>query len=44
VEYWQKIKILASYEGLPEAFEDPDKVILELKERAEQIQGLNTTL
>jgi diguanylate cyclase (GGDEF)-like protein len=40
VEYWQKLKTLASYEELPEAFEEPDKVILELKERAEQIQGL----
>jgi diguanylate cyclase (GGDEF)-like protein len=40
VEYWQKLKTLASYEELPEAFDEPDQVILELKQRAEQIQGL----
>lgn len=41
VEYWQKLKTLASYEELPEAFEKPDQVIKELQERAGQIQGLS---
>ena len=39
---WQKLKTLASYEELPEAFEKPDQVVKELKERAEQIQDLST--
>ena len=41
VEYWQKLKTLASYEELPAAFEEPDQVIMELKERAEQIHELS---
>ncbi|MGB7876440.1 MAG: diguanylate cyclase [Anaerolineales bacterium] len=41
VEYWQKLKTLASYEELPEAFDKPDQVIKELKERAGQIHELS---
>ena len=41
VEYWQKLKTLASYEELPEAFDKPDQVIRELTERAQQIQKLS---
>jgi len=41
VEYWQKLKILASDEDLPDAFEKPDQVIKELTERAEQIRELS---
>jgi len=41
VEYWQKLKTLASYEDLPKAFDKPDQVIKELKERAEHIQELS---
>ena len=40
VEYWQKLKTLATYEELPEAFDKPDQVIFELNERAEQIRNL----
>jgi diguanylate cyclase (GGDEF)-like protein len=42
VEYWQKLKTLAAYDELPEAFEDPDQVVSELQERADQIQALQT--
>lgn len=41
VEYWLKLKDLASYEELPEAFDKPDQVIQELTERAQQIQDLS---
>jgi len=41
VEYWQKLKTLASYEELPEAFDKPDQVIEELTERAQQIRKLS---
>ena len=41
VEYWQKLKTLASYEELPSAFEEPDRIISELQERAKQIQELS---
>lgn len=40
LEYWQKLKTLAAYDELPEAFENPDQVISELQERADQIQAL----
>ena len=40
LEYWQQLKTFASYNELPEAFDKPDQVIRELKERAEQIQAL----
>ena len=41
LEYWNQLKTLASYEELPETFEDPERIISELKERAEQIQSLS---
>ena len=40
VEYWQKLKTLAAYEELPEAFDKPDQVISELEKRVEQIHKL----
>ena len=40
VDYWQQLKTFASYDELPEAFDKPDQVIAELKQRAEQIQAL----
>ena len=42
LEYWQKLKTLAAYDELPEAFDKPEQVISELQERAEQIQALQT--
>lgn len=40
LEYWQKLKMLAAYDELPEAFDKPDQIIHELQERAGQIQAL----
>jgi diguanylate cyclase (GGDEF)-like protein len=40
LEYWQKLKTLATYDELPEAFDKPDQIIRELQERAGQIQAL----
>lgn len=40
LEYWQQLKELAACDELPEAFDNPDQVIAELKERAGQIQAL----
>jgi len=40
LEYWQKLKALAAYDELPEAFDKPDQVISELQERAQQIDDL----
>lgn len=40
LEYWQKLKTLAAYDELPEAFDKPDQIIHELQERAGQIQAL----
>jgi len=41
VEYWLKLKDVASYEELPDAFDKPDQVIHELGERAQQIKDLS---
>ncbi len=40
LDYWQQLKTLAAYDELPEAFDQPDQVIAELGERAEQIEAL----
>jgi diguanylate cyclase (GGDEF)-like protein len=40
LDYWQQLKSFAAYNDLPEAFDNPEQVIKELKERAEQIQAL----
>ena len=40
LEYWQQLKTLAAYDELPQAFDNPERVIAELIERAQQIQTL----
>ena len=40
LEYWQQLKTLAAYDELPQAFDNPERVITELKERAQRIQAL----
>lgn len=40
LEYWQRLKMLAASNELPQAFEDPDQVSRELEQRAEQIEAL----
>ena len=40
LEYWQQLKTLAAYEEFPETFDNPDRIISELEERAKQIQAL----
>ena len=40
LEYWEQLKTLADSNELPEAFENPDQVIQELQQRANQIHGL----
>ena len=40
LEYWHQLKTLAAYDELPQAFDNPESVITELKERAQQIQKL----
>jgi diguanylate cyclase (GGDEF)-like protein len=40
LEYWQRLKALPEFDELPEAFDDPDSVSHELKQRAEQIHLL----
>jgi diguanylate cyclase (GGDEF)-like protein len=40
LDYWEQLKALAASNELPEAFEKPDQVILELQERADQIRAL----
>ena len=41
VEYWRKLKTLAADEELPEAFDEPEQVAHELRQRAEQIDQLS---
>ncbi len=41
VEYWQKLKTLSSYDDLPDVFDKPDQIIVELTERVGQIQELS---
>jgi len=40
LEYWQRLKALPEFDELPDAFDNPDRVIHELKQRAEQIHSL----
>ncbi len=40
LEYWQRLRTLPEFDELPEAFEDPDSIIHELEQRAEQIHSL----
>ena len=40
LEYWNKLRTLSSFEELPEAFDEPDRVHKELGERAQQIKEL----
>lgn len=40
LEYWQRLRTLPEFNELPEAFDDPDNVIHELEQRAEQIHAL----
>ena len=40
LEYWQRLMTLPEFDELPEAFDDPDSVIHELEQRAEQIRSL----
>ena len=40
LEYWQRLRTLPEFDELPEAFDDPESIIHELEERAEQIHAL----
>jgi diguanylate cyclase (GGDEF)-like protein len=40
LEYWEQLKSLPEFDELPDAFDDPDNVIHELEQRAEQIHSL----
>jgi len=40
LEYWQRLKSLADVDELPDAFEDPESVSKELKERVQKIHSL----
>ena len=40
LEYWNQLKTLAAYDELPNAFDNPERVIKELGERAQRIQKL----
>lgn len=40
LEYWEQLKALPEFNELPEAFDDPDSVIHELEQRADQIHSL----
>ncbi len=40
LEYWQRLKALPEFDELPDAFDDPDSIIHELEQRAEQIHSL----
>ena len=40
LEYWERLKSLPEFDELPDAFEDPDSIIHELKQRADQIHLL----
>lgn len=41
LEYWQQLKSFAAKGELPQAFDDPGRVIKELEERAQRIKGLD---
>jgi diguanylate cyclase (GGDEF)-like protein len=40
LEYWQRLMALPEFDELPEAFNEPESVIRELEQRAEQIHSL----
>lgn len=40
LEYWNQLKTLAAFEELPEAFDNPERILKELGERARQIEEL----
>ena len=40
LEYWDRLKALPEFDELPDAFDDQDKVVHELGQRADQIHSL----